>query len=352
MGFQIRYGHYEILVMSFVLTNAPSAFMDLMNMVFKQYLDMFVIVFIDDILIYSKSEDEHTDHLRTVLQVLKDLQLFAKFSKCEFWFKFVDFLGHIIFEKGIEVCGRVFVNCLSIDDIDPKKAKFLWSEACGKSFQELKDRLTSTPVLTLPEGTYEFVVYCDASRIGLGCELMQNGKSLPMPQGNLRWFELLKDYDMSILYHLDKANVVVDALSRLLIDSVAHEEDTKQGLDPTLVKLKKAVLKKFVEDFSQRGDGVLCYQVKVEHQKLGGLSQDISIPTWKWKDVNMDFVVCSPRILQQHDLIWVIVDRMTKLAHFIPAKVSYSAEDYAKLYSKEMARLDRVPLSIISDRGI
>jgi len=93
-----------------------------------------------------------------------------------------------------------------------------------------------------------------------------------------------------------------------------------------------------------------CQQVKVEHQKAGGLSQDISIPTWKWEDLNMNFIVGLLHTRWQHDLIWVIVDHIMKSTHFIPIKASYSTEDYAKLYIKEMVRLHNVPLSIISDR--
>ena len=95
-AFRTRYGHYEFLVMPFGLTNAPVAFMDLMNTVFHPYLDRFVIVFIDDILVYSKNVDEHARHLRIVLQTLKDRELYAKFSKCEFWLNEVVFLGHVI----------------------------------------------------------------------------------------------------------------------------------------------------------------------------------------------------------------------------------------------------------------
>ncbi|WMV46266.1 hypothetical protein MTR67_039651 [Solanum verrucosum] len=102
-SFRTRYGHFEYLVMSFGLTNAPATFLNLINKVVRQYLDMFVIVFIDDILIYSRSEDEHIDHLRTVFQILNDQQLFAKFSKCEFWLRSVAFFGHIISSKSIEV---------------------------------------------------------------------------------------------------------------------------------------------------------------------------------------------------------------------------------------------------------
>ncbi|KAA3470187.1 Retrotransposon protein [Gossypium australe] len=105
-AFRTHYGHYEFLVMPFGLTNAPAAFMDMMNQVFQPYLDQFVVVFINDILVYSKNEDEHDLHLRVVLQILREKQLFAKFSKCEFWLKEVTFLGHVVYAEGIRVDPR------------------------------------------------------------------------------------------------------------------------------------------------------------------------------------------------------------------------------------------------------
>ncbi|WMV33546.1 hypothetical protein MTR67_026931 [Solanum verrucosum] len=196
MDFQTWYDHYEFLVMSFGLTNALAAFMDLMNMVFIRYLDMFVIVFIGDILVYSRSEDEHTDYLRIVIQVLKDQQLFAKFSKCEFWLRSVAFLGHIVsgkagyYKRFLELFSSI---ASPLTTLTQKKVKFIWSEACEKSFQQLKDKLTSAPVLTLPEGTNGFVVYCDASRIELGCALMQNGKVIAYASRKLKIHE--KNYN-------------------------------------------------------------------------------------------------------------------------------------------------------------
>ena len=108
-AFRTRYCHFEFLVMSFGLTNAPAIFMDLMNRIFKPFLDLFVVVFIDDIFIYSRSKEDHEGHLRIVLHVLRDEKLYAKFSKCEFWLREVAFLGHVVSSDGIKV--------------DPKKTK-------------------------------------------------------------------------------------------------------------------------------------------------------------------------------------------------------------------------------------
>ena len=184
-AFRTRYGHYEFLVMSFGLTNAPAAFMDLMNRVFREYLDKFVVVFIDDILIYSKSQEEHATHLELVLQCLRDEKLYAKFSKCEFWLEKVSFLGHIVSGNGISVdpakieavkqwkppknahevrsflglAGyyRRFVEGFSkiaapMTALTRKNIKYEWTNKCQKSFQELKIRLTTAPVLTIPNG--------------------------------------------------------------------------------------------------------------------------------------------------------------------------------------------------------
>ncbi|XP_019239739.1 PREDICTED: uncharacterized protein LOC109219721 [Nicotiana attenuata] len=127
-AFRTRYGHYEFLVMSFGLTYAPAAFTDLMNRLFRPYIVSFVIVVIDDILIYSHSLGEHEQHLRVVLQTLREQKLYAKFSKCEFWLESVAFLGHLLLTQ--------------------KGAPFCWSDDCEESFQKLKEALTTAPVLS------------------------------------------------------------------------------------------------------------------------------------------------------------------------------------------------------------
>nr|GEV35964.1 putative reverse transcriptase domain-containing protein [Tanacetum cinerariifolium] len=194
-AFRTRYGHYKFQVMPFGLTNAPTVFMDLMNRVCKPYLDRFVFVFIDDTLIYSKNKKEHKGHLKLILKLLKEEELYAKFSKCEFWLSKVKFLGHVIDSEGIYV--------------DPAK------------IEAIKD--WAALILALPEGSENFVVYCDASHKGLGAVLMKKDKVIAYASRQLkkelnmrqrRWLELLSDYGYEIRYHPGKANVVADALSR------------------------------------------------------------------------------------------------------------------------------------------
>nr|GEW88414.1 retrotransposon protein, putative, Ty3-gypsy subclass [Tanacetum cinerariifolium]GEY38651.1 retrotransposon protein, putative, Ty3-gypsy subclass [Tanacetum cinerariifolium] len=193
---------YSKIVMPFGLTNAPTVFMDLMNQVCKPYLDKFVIVFIDDILIYSKNKEDHEEHLKTILELFKNEKLYAKFSKCNFWLESVQFLGHVIDSDGVHV------------DPAKKNKKYEWGmEEEEEAVQTLKYKLCSAPILALPERTENFIVYCDASLKGYGAVLMQREKKeLKMRQRC--WIELLSDYDCEIRYHPGKGNVVADALSR------------------------------------------------------------------------------------------------------------------------------------------
>nr|GEX35349.1 hypothetical protein [Tanacetum cinerariifolium] len=258
-AFRTRYGHYEFQVMPFGLINAPTVFMDLMNRVCKPYLDRFVIVFINDILIYSKNRKEHEGHLKLILKLLKEEELYAKFSKCEFWLS--------------------------------------------------KQKLCSAPILALPEGSENFVVYCDASHKGLGAVLMQkekviayascqlkvheknytthdleldavvfalkmwrhylygtkcvvftNHKSLQhiLDQKELnmrqrRWLDLLSDYDCEIRYHPGKANVVADALRTRLDMSTAYHPEIDGQSERTIQTLED-MLRACVLDFGKGWD--------------------------------------------------------------------------------------------------
>jgi ribonuclease HI len=290
-------------------------------------LDRFVVVFIDDILIHSETTDEHEEHLRIVLERLRQQKLYAKFSKYEFWMEKVAFLGHVLSAEGIAVdpskvesvtkweqplnvtdvrsflglvgyYQRFIENFFKIakpmTELLKNNTKFEWSEACEKSFQELKKRLTTAPVLTLPDTKKDFLVYCDASKQGLGCVLMQEGKVVAYASRQLkkheenypthdlelaavvhalkicrhylignrcelfsdhkslkyfftqielnmrqrRWLELIKDYDVEINYHPGKANVVADALSRKSYCNNLMVKEEQPALHEELEKLR------------------------------------------------------------------------------------------------------------------
>ncbi|GJS78503.1 putative reverse transcriptase domain-containing protein [Tanacetum coccineum] len=221
-AFRTRYGHYEFQVMPFGLTNAPTVFMDLMNRVCKPYLDKFVIVFIDDILIYSRNKKEHEGHLKAILELLKKEELYAKFSKCKFWIPKVQFLGHVIDSQGIHVdpskiesikdlaspktpteirqflglAGyyQRFIEGFSkiaklMTKLTQKGVKFDWSDKEEASFQLIKQKLCSAPILALPEGSKDFVVYCGASHKGLGVVLMQREKVIAYASRQLKIHE-------------------------------------------------------------------------------------------------------------------------------------------------------------------
>ncbi|GJW11454.1 putative reverse transcriptase domain-containing protein [Tanacetum coccineum] len=373
-AFRTHYGHFEFILMPFGLTNAPAIFMDLMNRVCRPYLDRFVIVFIDDILIYFKTQEEHVEHLRLVLELLKKEKLYAKFSKCEFWLREVQFLGHVINGNGIHV---------DPSKIEAKSKTFNWGEEQEYAFQTLKDKLCNALVLALPDGSEDFVVYCDASGIRLGCVLMQR--------------ELFSIYDYEIRYHPGKANVVADALSR------------KERVKPKRVRAMNVILQSSIKDriltaqkeamdesaglqkgldkmIELRNDGALYYLDRIWVPLKGdvrtlimdkaykskysvhpgadkmyydlrdrywwpGMKKDTTeyIPIWKWEGIATDFVTKLPRTSSGHDIIWVIVDRLTKSAHFLPMHEDYKMERLARLYLNDIVARHGVLISIISD---
>ncbi|GKB54416.1 putative reverse transcriptase domain-containing protein [Tanacetum coccineum] len=218
-AFRTRYRHYEFQVMPFGLTNAPVVFMDLMNRVCKPYLDIFVIVFINDILIYSHNKEEHANHLRIILELLKKEKLYAKFSKYDFWIHIVQFLRHLIDSQGLHVDPakiKAFKNWASpttpteirqflglagyyqrfikdflkiakyLMELTQKNKKYIWGEDQESAFQLLKQKLCEAPILALPEGNNDFVVYCDASLQGLGAVLMQREKVIAYASQQLK----------------------------------------------------------------------------------------------------------------------------------------------------------------------
>nr|GEZ32543.1 reverse transcriptase [Tanacetum cinerariifolium] len=281
-----------------------------------------------------------------------------------------------------------------------------------KSFEELKQHLVSAPVLTFPSGSGGFQIYSDASKKGLGCVLMQHGKVIAYASRQLkpyevnypthdlelaavvfalknwrhylygescdiftdhkslkyiftqrelnmrqrRWLELLKDYDTNIQYHPGKANVVADALSRKsgMIAGIRVEEEIIRDLE-RLKKLRRRTDTRLVvpNDASLR-EALLTeahsslFLVKIEHQRASGLLQQLDIPVWKWDEISMDFVTGLPQTQRRHDAIWVVVDRLTKSAHFLPIRKDYSVSRLVEIFQQEIVRLHGTP-SVMRD---
>ncbi|WVZ70514.1 hypothetical protein U9M48_019175 [Paspalum notatum var. saurae] len=462
-AFFTRFGLYEYKVMSFGLTNAPAYFMNLMNKVFMEYLDKFVVVFIDDILIYSKTEEEHEEHLRLVLQKLREHKLYAKLSKCEFWLDQVPFLGHIVSKggimvdpskissvmdwKGLEVVKEVrgflglagyyrrFIESFSriakpMTSLLEKSVPFIWTKERQAAFDELKKRLTIAPVLTLPDLTKSFTVYCDVSKEGLGCVLMQEGKVIAYASRQLRKHEVnypTHDLELAAVVHAlkiwrhylfgNRCEIYTDHKSlkyiftqnelnmrpekmarktdekiqeireKIKVGKAPHFCEDEQGTVwyknricvPDVESIKKLILSevhdtaysihpgstKMYHDLKERfwwygmkravAEYVAvcdtCQRVKAEHQRPAGLLQPLKIPEWKWEEISMDFIVGLPKTQKGYNSIWVVVDRLTKVAHFISVNTTYSGARLAELYISRIVCLHGVPKRIISDRG-
>ncbi|GJX55946.1 putative reverse transcriptase domain-containing protein [Tanacetum coccineum] len=401
------------------------------------------------------------EDLKAILELLKKEELYAKFSKCEFWIPKVQFLGHVI------DCQGIYVDPAKIESIKDWARKPPLNGVISRK-QLLKNKLCSAPILALPQGAENFIVYCDASHKGLGAVLMQNEKVIAYASRQLkiheknytthdlelgavvfalkiwrhylygtkctvftdhkslqhildqkelnmrqrRWLELLSDYDCEIRYHPGKANVVADALSRKeRIKPLRTEAQKPENLKNEDVggMIRKDIPK---EKLEPRADGTLClngrswlpcygdlrtvimheshkskysihpgsdkmYQdmkklywwpnmkadiatyvskcltcarVKAEHQRPSGLLVQPEIPQWKWDNITMDFITKLPKSSQGYDTIWVIVDRLTKSAIFVPMRETDPMEKLARMYLKEVVTRHGIPVSIICDR--
>ncbi|GJZ49415.1 putative reverse transcriptase domain-containing protein [Tanacetum coccineum] len=298
--------------MPFGLTNAHAVFMDLMNRVCMPYLDKFILVFIDDILIYSKDEKEHEEHLKAILELLKKEKLYAKFSKCEFWIPKVQFLEHVIDSRGIHV--------------DPAKIESIKDWASPKTPTKIRHSLglasyyRSATILVVPEGSEDFVVYCDVSHKGLGAVLMQREKVIAYASQQLKVHE--KNYtthDLELGRYNQKGYTQGKAGTTCRWDLMF----TRQELVTLLWRLKirdyarisqvKILYPfRFGKDVSRHeklywwpnikadiatyvSKCLTCARVKAEQQRPSGLLVQPEIPKWKWDNIMMDFITKLPR---------------------------------------------------------
>nr|GEX07294.1 hypothetical protein [Tanacetum cinerariifolium] len=369
IAFRTRYRHFEFIVIPFGLTSAPT------------------------------TKEEHKEHLGFILKLLMKEKLYSKFLKCEFWLreeaprtpsKVRSYLGlagyYCRFIKNFSKIAK------PLTVLTQKSKTCDWGEEQENAFQTLKDKLCNALVLALPDGLEYFVVYCDASCLGLGCVLMQRGKVIAYASRKLKihkkkytthdlelgvelnmrqryWIELFSDYDCEIRYHPGKANAVADALSRKEREEASGES----------VELQKG----FDEMIERKDDGALCYLDRIwvplkgdvrtlimdeAHKskysvhpganktyydlrdRLSGLLQQLEILEWKRERIAMDFVTKLPRTSNGHDTIWVIRDRLTKSAYLLPMREDFKMDRLARLYLNEIVARDGVPVSIISDR--
>nr|GEU69352.1 hypothetical protein [Tanacetum cinerariifolium] len=349
-AFRTPYGHFEFTVMPFGLTNAPAVFMDLMNRVCRPYLDKFVIVFIDDILIYSKTREEHVEHLRLVLGLLKKEKLYAKFSKCEFWLREVQFLGHVINDNGIHV--------------DPSKIEAAKNWKASRTSTEVRS------FLGLAGYYHRFIdnfskIAKSLTILIQNCKTFDWGEEQELPFQSLkisykelnmrqrRWIELFSDYDCDIRYHLGKENVVDDAL-RLQkgLDKMIKQrgDETLYYLDRIWVPLKGDVRTLIMDEahkskyYVHLGADKMIYDLK-DRYWWPGMKKDIA----EYVRIAMDFETKLPRTSSGHDTIWVVVDRLTKSAYFLPMREDYKMDRLARLYLNEIVAKHGVPISIISN---
>ncbi|GJS10929.1 putative mitochondrial protein [Tanacetum coccineum] len=421
-AFRTHEGHYEyeFLVMPFGLTNAPSTFQSLMNSVFKDHLRHFVLVFFDDILVYSESMEAHLIHLATVLQKMRTNTLFAKRSKCVFAVDQVEYLGHIISAKGVATdpskieamknwpvprnikelrgflgltgyCIRFIKGFATINQPLSKLLKknaFQWSDDAQLAFERLKEAMIQTPVLALPNFEAEFVVETDASGVGLGAVLQQGGHpkhqslstyekefmavvmALEKWRGYLldrhfkiktdhfslkylldqrlstpfqtKWLPKLLGFDYEISYKKGVDNAAADALSRL---------STSQTVPNKKFTWENGELRRKGKLVIGNNEALRLQLVKVfPTEPVGGHSGKASLKKlsslFYWKGMSKTVKIWTSKFT----VILVVVDRLSKYAHFLPLSHPYTATQVAQVFLDNVYKLHGLPQTIVSDR--
>ncbi|GKA07892.1 putative reverse transcriptase domain-containing protein [Tanacetum coccineum] len=309
----------------------------------------------------GKSKEEHGEHLKLILELLKKEELYAKFSKCEFWLPKVQFLGHMIDSQA-----------KPLTKLTRKNMKYEWEEKEEVTFQLLKQKLCSASILTLPKGTENFVVYCDTSHKGLGAILIQKEKVIAYASRQLKVHEKnYTTYDLELGVVVFARKICRNYLYGMKSEAIKEEnvnEENLHGMDKEFETRPDGTLyirnKSWLPCFGDLRDLITHESYKSKYSIHPGsdkMYQDLkklywwpnmkaNIATYKWEKVTMDFVTKFPKTSSGHDTIWVIVDHLTKSVHFLPMKETDTMERLMRLYLKEVILRHGVPISIISDR--
>ncbi|KAJ9531318.1 hypothetical protein QJQ45_006759 [Haematococcus lacustris] len=413
-AFRTPEGHFQFKVLSFGLTNAPATFQRVMNDAFAPVLGKCALVYLDDILVMSKSLPEHLQHLRLVFDLLRKNKLYAKMSKCEFMQLTLRFLGHVISAGAISVDPdkvraivdwpvpssltqlqsflgaanfvRKFVHNFSaisapLTDLCGKLSATFpwhsWPDHERHAFYELKAAVANVPMLRLPDHTQPFQVYCDASLQGVGAVLMQDGYPLAYLSKKLSSAEVNyttgyrldpafnAEADLSSMYQdthglwrlTGKDKVVVPNDSELR-NHILHEmHDAVYSGHVGISKTLERVSRVFWWN-TMRADVRYyvstcdaCQRDKASTLKPGGLLNPLSIPDYRWESVSMDFITKLPSGSHGYDAICVFVDRLSKMVHFVPCREDLKARRFAQLFIDHVYKLHGMPAELISDRG-
>ncbi|GJP73421.1 hypothetical protein CLOP_g4136 [Closterium sp. NIES-67] len=419
-AFRTRYGSYEYLVMPFGLTNAPATFQAEMNHILRPLLDECVVVYLNDILIYSRDMKQHVEHLRRAFKILRRERFYVKLSKSEFALEKVQFLGHMVSAQGVHVDPKKiealqqflgFANYYNrfvpqyaklaapLTNLLKKNTPYKWETKHQEAVEQLKQALTSAPVLILPDLERDYVIEADASDQAVGAVLMQDQGNGLQPIAYLS--KKLHGAELNYPIHDKEALAIVIAFKawrcylegrqttvytdhckkRHLLqwgNDIAYRKGSTKIWVPNYPPLRQLLLEEYhdvlyaghfgsnktltgiakhyywphladdVQKFVTSCD--TCQRMKSSKHKKAGLLQPLPVPEQPWQVVSLDFITGLPPTTSGHDAILVVIDKFSKMGHFIPTHTTARTEETAQLFVRYIISQHGIPTTLISDR--
>ncbi|GJP79414.1 hypothetical protein CLOP_g9648 [Closterium sp. NIES-67] len=398
-AFRTRYGSYEYLLMPFGLTNAPATFQAEMNHILRPLLDECVVVYLDDILIYSRDMKQHVEHLRRVFEILRRERFYVKLSKSEFALEKVLFLGHMVSAQGVHVDPKKieavrtwktpknvkelqqflgFANYYNrfvpqyakiaapLTNLLKKNTPYKWELKHQEAVEQLKQALTSAPVLILPDPERDYVIEADASDQAVGAVLMQDQGNGLQPIAYLS--KKLHGAELNYPIHDKEALAMTSRTGKdqgksgypitLLCASYYSKNTTTSSTPDTSVATKRSPvspnttycphLAEDVQKFVTSCD--TCQRMKSTKQKKAGVLQPLPVPEQPWQVVSLDFITGLPPTSRGQDVILVVIDKFSKMGHFISTHTTTRTEETAQLFVRYIISQHGIPTTLISDR--